>query len=177
MIRCVFERSWRRRGEEESQCHPGVPKGQDRALAGAVQRGCGVSSGDVQLCLDITLCSLLWVNLLLQGVGLDDPQKSLPTPNILLLCDLRSAVCGAFTCRLLQDNAKLSIIHLGHILLPLINLLSNQFPNYFNKPSFSFTKLYYLKAFTFDQSQKNAYMTVQMSIMLNSIGLPVLVED
>jgi len=34
-------------------------------------------------CLDVVLCSLLWVTLLRQGVGLDDPQRSLPTPNIL----------------------------------------------------------------------------------------------
>jgi len=34
-------------------------------------------------CLDKVLCSVLWVTLLRQGVGLDDPQRSLPTPNIL----------------------------------------------------------------------------------------------
>jgi len=34
-------------------------------------------------CLDAVLCSLLWVTLLQQGVGLGDPQRSLPTPNIL----------------------------------------------------------------------------------------------
>jgi len=34
-------------------------------------------------CLDEVLCSLLWVTLLQQGVGLDDPQRSLPTPAIL----------------------------------------------------------------------------------------------
>jgi len=33
--------------------------------------------------LDKVLCSLLWVTLLWQGVGLDDSQRSLPTPNIL----------------------------------------------------------------------------------------------
>jgi len=33
--------------------------------------------------LDEVLCSLLWVTLLQQGVGLDDPQRSLPTPTIL----------------------------------------------------------------------------------------------
>jgi len=33
--------------------------------------------------LDKILCSLLWVTLLRQGVGLGDPQRSLPTPNIL----------------------------------------------------------------------------------------------
>jgi len=30
-------------------------------------------------CLDKVLCSLLWVTLLRQGVGLGDPQRSLPT--------------------------------------------------------------------------------------------------
>jgi len=34
-------------------------------------------------CLDTVLCSLLWVTLLGQGVGLSDPQRSLPTPTIL----------------------------------------------------------------------------------------------
>jgi len=33
-------------------------------------------------CLDKVLCSLLWVTLLWQGVGLGDPQRSLPTPTI-----------------------------------------------------------------------------------------------
>jgi len=33
------------------------------------------------------LCSLLWVTLLGQGVGLGDPQRSLPTPTILWFCD------------------------------------------------------------------------------------------
>ena len=33
--------------------------------------------------LDKVLCSLLWVTLLWQGVGLGDPQRSLPTPAIL----------------------------------------------------------------------------------------------
>jgi len=33
--------------------------------------------------LDAVLCSLLWMTLLLQGVGLDDPQSALPTPTIL----------------------------------------------------------------------------------------------
>ena len=33
--------------------------------------------------LDEVLCSLLWVTLLWQRVGLDDPQRSLPTPTIL----------------------------------------------------------------------------------------------
>ena len=33
--------------------------------------------------LDAVLCSRLWVTLLWQGVGLGDPQRSLPTPTIL----------------------------------------------------------------------------------------------
>ena len=33
--------------------------------------------------LDAVLCSLLWVTLLWQGVGLGDPQRSLPSPAIL----------------------------------------------------------------------------------------------
>jgi len=33
--------------------------------------------------LDAVLCSLLWVTLLRQGVRPGDPQRSLPTPNIL----------------------------------------------------------------------------------------------
>ena len=38
--------------------------------------------------LDAVLCSLLWVALLGQGVGLGDPQRSLPTPTILRFHDL-----------------------------------------------------------------------------------------
>jgi len=34
-------------------------------------------------CLDAVLCGLLWVTLLREGVGLGDPQRSLPTPNVL----------------------------------------------------------------------------------------------
>jgi len=34
-------------------------------------------------CLDKVLCSLMWVTLLRQGVGLGNPQRSLPTPTIL----------------------------------------------------------------------------------------------
>ena len=43
--------------------------------------------------LDVVLCSLLWVTLLGQGVGLGDPQRSLPTPNVLGFCD--SVSCDA----------------------------------------------------------------------------------
>jgi len=32
------------------------------------------------------LCSLLWVTLLGQGVGLGDPQRVLPTPTTLWFC-------------------------------------------------------------------------------------------
>jgi len=35
--------------------------------------------------LAAVLCSLLWVTLLGQGVGLGDPQRALPTPTVL--CD------------------------------------------------------------------------------------------
>jgi len=37
--------------------------------------------------LDAVLCSLLWVTLLQQGVGLGDPQRALPTPAMLEFCD------------------------------------------------------------------------------------------
>ena len=33
--------------------------------------------------LDVVLCSLLWVTLLRQGVGLGDPQRALPTLTML----------------------------------------------------------------------------------------------
>jgi len=36
-----------------------------------------------QPCLEKVLCSLLWVTLLQQGVGLGNPQRSLPTPTML----------------------------------------------------------------------------------------------
>jgi len=36
-----------------------------------------------QTCLDAVLCSLLWVTLLGQGVGLGEPQRSLPALTIL----------------------------------------------------------------------------------------------
>ena len=40
-----------------------------------------------QLHLAAVLCSLLWVTLLGQGVGLGDPQRALPTPTMLGFCD------------------------------------------------------------------------------------------
>jgi len=53
-----------------------------RLLRGAVES----SSLEIfQTHLAAVLCSLLWVTLLGQGVGLGDPQRSLPTLNIL--CD------------------------------------------------------------------------------------------
>jgi len=38
--------------------------------------------------LDAVLCSLLWVTLLGQGVGLGDPQRSLPNPTMLGFCEI-----------------------------------------------------------------------------------------
>jgi len=47
-------------------------------------RGAGESPLEIfKTHLAAVLCSLLWVTLLRQGFGLDDPQRSLPTPNIL----------------------------------------------------------------------------------------------
>ena len=45
-----------------------------------------------QPCLDAVLCSLLWVTLLGQGVGLGDPQRTLPTLTILGFCDSMEAM-------------------------------------------------------------------------------------
>lgn len=119
------------------------------ALAGAVLRVCGVSSGDVQLCLDITLWNLLRLNLLLTG-GWTRGSPEVPS-NPKHSVTLWFMDCGGFTWRLLQEkNTKLSITHLQHI-LSVTNLLSNQFPNYCNKASFSSTKLYYLKVPTFNK--------------------------
>jgi len=44
--------------------------------------------------LDNVLCSLLWLTLLRQRVGLDDPQRCLPTPNILWFCELSQVFGG-----------------------------------------------------------------------------------
>ena len=49
-----------------------------------------------QPCLAAVLCSLLWVTLLRQGVGLGDPQRSLPTPTSLGFCQ------GPFPSRSLE---------------------------------------------------------------------------
>jgi len=46
--------------------------------------------------LDAVLCSVLWVTLLGQGVGLGDPQRALPTLAMLGFCDrggLAASLC------------------------------------------------------------------------------------
>jgi len=58
--------------------------------------------------LDVVLCSLLWVTLLRQGVGLGDPQRSLPTLTVLGFCviifgvlflpNIRASLDGFFFC-------------------------------------------------------------------------------
>ena len=61
-----------------------LPSEGDRALALSVRGAVESPSLEIfQPCLDAVLCSLLWVTLLWQGVGLGDPQRSLPTPTIL----------------------------------------------------------------------------------------------
>ena len=42
--------------------------------------------------MDVVLCSLLWVTLLGQRVGVGDPQRSLPTRNILWFCSYDQGV-------------------------------------------------------------------------------------
>jgi len=42
--------------------------------------------------LDTVLCSLLWVTLLRQGLGLGDPQRSLPAPAMLGFWDFGASV-------------------------------------------------------------------------------------
>ena len=44
--------------------------------------------------LAAVLCSLLWVTLLRQGVGLGDPQRALPTPTILRFCECSEQLTG-----------------------------------------------------------------------------------
>ena len=61
-----------------------LPSEGDGALAQAAQGGCGVSfSGDIPAPPGRGAVQLLWVTLLGQGVGLGDPQRSLPTPTML----------------------------------------------------------------------------------------------
>jgi len=57
--------------------------------------------------LDAVLCSLLWVTLLRQGVGLGDPQRSLPTPNVLSFCELEEAVFAPPAAALLSFPLRL----------------------------------------------------------------------
>ena len=61
-----------------------LPSEGDGDLAQAAQGGWGVSfSGDIPAPPGRGAVQLLWVTLLGQGVGLDDPQRALPTPTIL----------------------------------------------------------------------------------------------
>ena len=61
-----------------------LPSEGDGALAQAAQRVMDSPSLEIfKTRLDKVLCSLLWVTLLGQGVGLGDPQRSLPSPNIV----------------------------------------------------------------------------------------------
>ena len=61
-----------------------LPSEGDGALAQAAQGGCGVSfSGEIPDPPGRGAVQLPWVTLLGQGVGLGDPQRSLPTPDIL----------------------------------------------------------------------------------------------
>jgi len=57
--------------------------------------------------LDKVLCSLLWVTLLRQGVGLADPQRSLPTPTILSFCEIN--VCIIAPQKVCSENITLKI--------------------------------------------------------------------
>jgi len=54
--------------------------------------------------LDTDLCSWLWVTLLQQGVGLGDPQRSLPTPTIL---GFRDSAPSAVVFGVLQSICRL----------------------------------------------------------------------
>ena len=60
--------------------------------------------------LAAVLCSLLWVTLLGQGVGLGDPQRSLPTPAVLGFRDSvlvflpDKSVCVGALCVLLRGG-------------------------------------------------------------------------
>ena len=56
--------------------------------------------------LDKVLCSLLWVTLLRQGVGLGDPQRSLPAPAILSFCDSQCAASFAISHAASQRRAS-----------------------------------------------------------------------
>ena len=71
--------------------------------------------------LDKVLCSQLWVTLLWQGFGLDDPQRSLPTPTILWFCDQPGHLFGVAATRLLKlikaaRNFPTGLASLTHVL-------------------------------------------------------------
>jgi len=58
------------------------------------------------------LCSLLWVTLLGQGVGLGDPQRSLPTPTMLgscLVLSWRARAAGAGPAQLLNPGVQTKV--------------------------------------------------------------------
>ena len=73
-----------------------------------------------QTYLDAVLCSLLWVTLLGQGVGLGDPQRSLPTPAMLGFCDCATSTQRMFPKIHLQKPVLISGLH------PLQRLWSHQ---------------------------------------------------
>ena len=68
-------------------------------------------------CLDAVLCSLLWVTLVRQGVGLGDPQRSLPTPNILWFCDSvitearDFSLCGCWMLKCLLRTSLFQVLN------------------------------------------------------------------
>jgi len=57
-----------------------------RLLRGWRLRASALSPRETRL--DAVLCSLLWVTLLGQGVGLGDPQRALPAPTMLGFCEV-----------------------------------------------------------------------------------------
>jgi len=61
--------------------------------------------------LDKVLCSLLWVTLLGQGVGLGDPQRSLPTPTMLGFCETSNRTCTRRVAETAHLTLGLSIKH------------------------------------------------------------------
>jgi len=77
--------AWEVLSEHEEEL---LPSEGDGALEQADQRGCGVSfPGDIPDPPGRGPVQLLWVTLLWQGAGLGDPQRFLPTPNILWFCE------------------------------------------------------------------------------------------
>jgi len=62
------------------------------------------------------LCSLLWVTLLGQGVGLGDPQRALPTPTTLWFCDsVISVLLWAIMCFHPSVTTSGQISNLTHV--------------------------------------------------------------